>query len=96
MRLLYYHDGMEDLDTVRDFMLDTFDYFMNTKDCNLGYVADDCRLVQRWAWYSLDDDNPNVNKYPRLFENDTLQMTKTGEAFAEAASDYDDLWGRLQ
>jgi hypothetical protein len=90
--ILYYHEGMEGLDTVRGFMLDTFDYFMNTKDCSLGYVADDCRLVQRWAWYSLDDDRPSINQYAKLFDNDTLQMTDVGEAFAEAAPDYDDTW----
>lgn len=42
---------------VRDYMLATFDYFMSAHDLALGYPADDYRLVQQWAWYSLDDDN---------------------------------------
>jgi hypothetical protein len=40
---------------VINFMYSSFDYFLNTKDCDLGYPADECRLVQRWAWYSLND-----------------------------------------
>ena len=36
-------------------MIQTFDYFLNTKDCNLGYAADQCRLVQRWNWYSFNE-----------------------------------------
>ena len=59
--IVYRHEGMDNFDLVRRFMLDTFDYFMNTKDCSLGLSSDDCRLVQRWAWYSLDDDDPYKN-----------------------------------
>jgi len=43
---------------VRDeFMVPSFDFFLNYTDANLGYPADDNRLVQRWNWYSLDDDS---------------------------------------
>ena len=83
--IVYYHTGMEDLNLVRSFMLATFDYFMNTKDCSLGYPDDECRLVQRWAWYSLDDDGPNINKYAHLLNPDTGKLTALGEAFADYA-----------
>jgi hypothetical protein len=86
--IVYFHWGMEDPVLVETFMLATFDYFMNTKDCSLGYPADDCRLVQRWAWYSLDDNKPNMNKYSYLIDRDTLQMTPLGEAFADYARDH--------
>jgi len=43
---------------VRDhFMYPSFDYFLNQTDCSIGYPEDGCRLVQRWNWYSLDDDS---------------------------------------
>lgn len=43
---------------VRDrFMYPSFNYFLNETDANLGYPADSYRMVQRWNWYSLDDDN---------------------------------------
>ena len=78
--IVYYHAGMEDLNLVRSFMLDTFDYFMNTKDHSLGYPSDEYRLVQRWAWYSLDDDS--INKYAYLLAPDTGKLTPLGDAFA--------------
>jgi len=39
---------------VIDFMRNTFDYCLNATDPALGYSADGDRLVQRWAWYSLN------------------------------------------
>lgn len=83
--IVYYHAGMEDLNLVRSFILDTFDYFMNTKDYSLGYPGDEYRLVQRWAWYSLDDDGSHINKYAYLLDPDTGKLTALGEAFADYA-----------
>lgn len=81
--VLYWHEGLEDPDLVQDFMLKTFVYFLNTRDCSLGYPADDCRLVQRWAWYSLDDTGltSGFNKYGALFDPVTRKITGTGEKF---------------
>ncbi|MDY7076356.1 MAG: CARDB domain-containing protein [Chloroflexota bacterium] len=60
-------------EVVRDeFMYPSFDFFLNEKDPNLGYPADEYRLVQRWIWYSLDDDSGNFNGflfYSGHFEN---------------------------
>jgi hypothetical protein len=42
-------------DEINRFMFETFDFMMNTRDPQIGYPADDYRLVQRWTWYSLDD-----------------------------------------
>lgn len=39
---------------VGSFMQSSFDVMRSTKDAVLGYPYDDNRLVQRWAWYSLD------------------------------------------
>jgi hypothetical protein len=84
--ILYYHlQGMEEPQTVHDFMLGTFDIFMNLKDCNLGLPSDNCRLVQRWAWYSLDDPGEGFNKYGALFDDDTGQISSTGVKFREYA-----------
>jgi hypothetical protein len=83
--IVYFHAGLNDEQLVRQFMLDTFNYLMETKDCSLGYAADDCRLVQRWAWYSLDDSRGIYNDYAYLFDRDTLQMTSLGEAFSTYA-----------
>ena len=51
-------------EVVRDeFMYPSFDFFLNEKDPNLGYPADEYRLVQRWIWYSLDDDSGHFNGF---------------------------------
>jgi hypothetical protein len=39
---------------VRDYMLASFDFLLNSKDELIGYPADKNRLVQSWSWYSLN------------------------------------------
>lgn len=70
-----------DATPVHDFMVDTFDYFLDTKDCTLGYAQDECRLVQRWNWFSVDHSIEGFNPHGRLFAPDTLEMTSTGQLF---------------
>jgi hypothetical protein len=41
---------------VNAFMDATFDYLREARHGTYGYAADDRRLVQRWSWYSTDDD----------------------------------------
>lgn len=68
-----------------DYMLATFDYFLDTKDCNLGYTSDDCRLIQRWVWYNLDD-NPShagFNPYSALINSQDGKLTYAGEVFRD-------------
>jgi hypothetical protein len=61
---ILFHDGLGyDYARTRAFMLATFDYFMNATDSSLGYAADGNRLVQRWAWYSLDDPSFEQTEY---------------------------------
>jgi len=91
--ILYFHAGMEDPDLVREFMEKTFEFFMTEKDCDLGYPADECRLVQRWAWYSLDDMNPDFNMYQRLFDKYTREMTGVGQSFAAYTEQHLDIEG---
>ena len=70
------------------FMRQTFDFLVNAKDVNLGYPADDNRLVQQWLWYSLNDQpyDPatGFGFNGSLFSHqDPAQMTKFGIAFRE-------------
>jgi hypothetical protein len=60
---------------VRDFMVESFDYFLTATDGRLGCPADGNRLVQRWAWYSLSD-----TRYPtgNLFDPETREITPLG------------------
>jgi len=49
---------------VNAFMNATFDYLLGARDPDLGYAADENRLVQRWLWYSLNDQpwDPSTGK----------------------------------
>ncbi len=82
---ILYHNGTmglpERASYVQNFMVASFDYFYNTKDCTLGLVSDECRLVQKWNWYSLDDTWGNFNPHSRLYDPTTQKMTSTGERF---------------
>ncbi len=82
---ILYHNGTMGLPDrasyVQNFMVATFDYFYNTKDCTLGLASDSCRLVQQWNWYSLDDTWGSFNPYSRLYDPTTRQMTTTGNRF---------------
>jgi hypothetical protein len=66
-------------DHVRKFMTDSFDFFLNGKDCSLSTI-DGCRLVQRWAWFSLDSGG--YNQHGALF-TDADTMSATGVAFRD-------------
>lgn len=74
--------NLEDPEVVHNFMLWTFDYFLNTKDCNLSAI-DDCRLVQEWAWFSLEDVLWDFNPYTTLFDRNTGQIQPAGEKFRD-------------
>ena len=72
---------------VRNYMLATFDYFMSARDPSLGYPADDYHLVQRWAWYSLDDDSFGWGTtYSALMNPKTRTLYPLGYDFARYAS----------
>ena len=64
-----------------DYMRSTFQYMLSTTSESRGYPADGYRLVQRWAWYSLNLEP--INFYGPLLEHDTGALTDFGHIFAE-------------
>jgi virginiamycin B lyase len=71
---------------VNSFMSATFDFYRTATDQDLGDPTDGYRLVQRWAWYSLDDYpwNPitGVGFNGNLFNPDTELITGHGRHYA--------------
>ena len=47
---------------LKEYMTLTFDYLLQAQDRDTGYPADDYRLVQRWLWYSLNINPPDMVK----------------------------------
>jgi hypothetical protein len=79
------------LDRVKAFINGSLDYLLNVTDVELGYPADDNRLVQRCLWYSLDDseDTPGrVEDYGgALFSSVTLDRLELGDHWAAYVAD---------
>ena len=65
-------------ETVADFLIGTFDYFLTATDPNLGLPADGNRLVQRWCWYSLAD---TVYPTGNLFDPTSGNITALGQTW---------------
>ncbi len=65
-------------EVVSGFLVDTFDFFLTARDPELGYPADDNRLVQAFNWYSIADKT-----YPTssLFDPETRNVSPVGETF---------------
>lgn len=73
-----------DYQRVTDFMYATFDYLTTATDPDLGYPADENRLVQRWAWYSLDDASFESHETRHhLFDPVTKDIVQLGIDYGE-------------
>ncbi len=68
-------------DRVAAFLTGSFDLFRSLRDPQYGLPADDTRLLQGWAWYSLNDRYFNG----ALFDAFTKQATPLGIAFQNYA-----------
>lgn len=66
---------------VINFLIESSTFFLNTKDCTLGYTSDDCRLVQRWNWFSLEGRTAAANPHARLLDPQTGELTPLGQAW---------------
>ncbi len=67
---------------VQTFMRSTFDYFLTAVDPELGCPGDGNRLVQRWAWYSLNDRRfEEHTSHSHLFDPATREMTALGHDY---------------
>lgn len=72
---------------VRDFMLGTFDFMLNTTDPATGYPQDDNLLVQEFAWFSLNYYEFNLQTYiglnGNLFDHGSRQIMPLGLDYAD-------------
>ena len=79
----YYDEKGQQLsaERVSAFMQGTFDFFRTYTDTSIGYPADGNRLVQRWAWFSVDGDPWFWGG--TLFDPDTRSLRPLGEDFRD-------------
>lgn len=78
---------------VSSFLHKTMDYLESAKDPNLGYPADDYRLVQQWTWYGLwtapETAGDSSNLLADNYENHPIYsesgLTQVGRAYRDRA-----------
>lgn len=68
---------------VSQYLTASFDYLLTAADEDIGFPADENRLVQGWVWYSLNDDYWNGN----LFNPNTQALTTVGTTWRNYVSD---------
>lgn len=72
---------------VRDFMLGSFDLFINDNglvDPDIGMPEDGERLLQQWFWFTLALDHFNGSRvHTGLFDPATKQLLPLGQVYSE-------------
>lgn len=84
-----------DYQRVSRFMNGAVTTFLNLRDADLGYPADENRMMQQWFWFLLSQD-PSADKYTNtlLYEPGTRSILPLGRDYASLippATDYIDL-----
>lgn len=77
---------------VQDFMISTFEYFIFAKNSAVSLV-DGGRLVQRWAWFGLEDIEWAFNEHGALMDKNTRLFTTAGQRYADFTANN---WQHLQ
>ncbi len=68
-----------DYGRVRNFMLNSFNRFLNLSDAATGYPADDNRLLQEWFWFSLAvNDFEGRVVHTGLYDDETYAIKPLG------------------
>ncbi len=67
---------------VADYLRSTFDFLSTARDTQTGYPADDYRLVQQWAWFSVAADGPGAASDLVVVDSDgTYTLSEVGLAY---------------
>jgi len=71
---------------VNQFMTETFDFMLSATDPALGDPNDGHKLIQRFSWYSVNDDRDNGGQYNgNLFDTQTFAESEMGRNYREYA-----------
>jgi hypothetical protein len=74
---------------VQNYMIASFNaYNSQLSDCALSGAANGCMLVQRWAWFGLEDIGWDFNLNGALMDVATGRLTETGRIFAQWGKDH--------
>ena len=68
---------------VVDFMQGTFEYMLHTTHPELGWAAVGGRLIQRWAWFSLNVPLTSYNGWLYNWQDTPPHLTVFGETYRD-------------
>ncbi len=71
---------------VANYLSATFNYLMTATDPQLGYPADEYRLMQQWLWYSLKTEGPQDLAHASNLVTDTYDFTIPGQRWHNYAA----------
>jgi hypothetical protein len=66
---------------VQRFLYGSYEFMLIATDEQVGYPADDNRLVQGWAWYSLSDDRYPTGNFVDFTTGDLTTLGKAHQIF---------------
>ena len=66
---------------VQRFLYGTYEFMLTATDEQIGYPADDNRLVQRWAWYSLSDRRYSTGNFIDFATGDLTSLGHAHQKF---------------
>jgi len=66
---------------VQRFLYGTYEFMLTATDEQIGYPADDNRLVQRWAWYSLSDNRYSTGNFIDFATGDLTSLGQAHQKF---------------
>jgi hypothetical protein len=75
------HGNCFDPERVMYFMRLSFQFMRETKDPDLGYPADNNRLVQRWMWFATWNAPGKTGQASNILADDRQSLTEVGRAF---------------
>lgn len=70
-----------DPERVQRFLYGTYEFMLTATDEQIGYPADDNRLVQRWAWYSLSDRRYSTGNFIDFATGDLTSLGQAHQKF---------------
>lgn len=70
------------------FVKDSIEYFMNTKDRNIGNPNDEYRLVQRFAWFMLKNTPGGINSTSQILVSGNGNLSSQGISYKSESRKY--------
>jgi hypothetical protein len=87
--ILMPHDYGYPPEVVEKYMQTVFDLLLSLQDADTGLPSDENRLVQQWAWFSLDSEVFPTSNLADLKTNHLTSLGFTYRTYMQSLAEYD-------